>query len=102
MTLNPQVTQHTDQAVFHIEEACLGVLIDAHNQGTDLDGVKTDEVTRRSGLQRKLGYAESMTIVEKILLNLHQEGKVEPRLQSMIVDRWKITEREVSNRQSPT
>ena len=81
---------------FHLQEAVLDVLCDAHPEGF---GIGAAEISRRTGIYRDPGIVHmNDAIVTGLLNQLHEEGKVEQAVQANGRGGWRLTEREYERR----
>ena len=102
MTGRRGIRDKTVAAVSLIEEGCLGVLLEDLAQRGDTDGMSTEEIAERIGLNSWLGRQVGTLVVEKVLLNLSRAGKVEPVPTTLVGARWTIAESEATIRPTPT
>ena len=83
------------QAVSLIEEVTFNILLDERERGCRAGCLSTQVVAARSGLEHWLGVPVSEAVVERVLLNLLEAGKVE-RCTDVPPSphRWRIAESE--------
>lgn len=81
---------------FHLQEALLDVLCDAHPEGF---GVGAADISRRTGIYRDPGVMNmNDAIVHGLLNQLFDQGKVERAEQPNGKGGWKLTEKEYERR----
>ena len=91
----------TAEAVSLIEEACLAVLIEHLAVGDGGDGLSTDEIAERIGLDAWLGRRISNSVVEKVLYNLSVPDPAAPVPEALARRQVEGTEIEASIRPMP-
>ena len=81
---------------FHLQEAVLDVLCEAHPEGF---GVGAAEISRRTGIYRDAGVVNmNDAIVTGLLNQLYEQGRVQQAEQENRRGGWRLTEREYERR----
>ncbi len=81
---------------FHLQEAVLDVLCNAHPEGY---GVGAADIGRRAGIYRDPGVMNmNDAIVHGLLNQLHEQGKVERAPQQGGRGGWRLTDKEYERR----
>ena len=95
MNRNWPAADQAVQAVSLIEEITLNILLDEREHGSRAGCFSTEVVAARSGLEHWLGVPVSEAVVERVLLNLLEAGKVKRCTDvPLSPDRWRIAESE--------
>lgn len=81
---------------FHLQEAVLDVLCNAHPEGY---GIGAADISRRAGIYRDPGVMNmNDAIIHGLLNQLHEQGKVERAHQQGGRGGWRLTDKEYERR----